>query len=291
MVKVLIIGGSTSNDGDYENLFSTLIDPNNIFLKEWAVIISIHNFWLLEDITMPGKYVEAPPVQFNAENNNRQRSELWEFNENQNIVIIENNGRFIIKNGNIYILAGSLKNPVNFDVFEEKKVLYLEAKFAEIVTIKSKNVINSPEDESFLPEDEYENYPFENLISLARSSNTNNNTDENNTDENITAGYYPNINEVMERFLANYDNLQDLAGVVLAGFDDDGAEGLLAMKRNGCKTAVQNPEECDNGRNSEMPQNALDAAREQSSGHDIITLGTAEFPTFVEWFSNLNNNT
>jgi hypothetical protein len=34
MVKVLIIGGSTSNDGDYENLFSTLIDPNNIFLKD-----------------------------------------------------------------------------------------------------------------------------------------------------------------------------------------------------------------------------------------------------------------
>jgi hypothetical protein len=262
MVKVLIIGGSTLNDGDGEELASILIDSNNSFLKEWAIVIAIHNFLLLEDQVRPGLRITREPISdlnrvtVNAQENNDEHLTWFNNNSNQNLHQIMNEDKYFIENNNIYILGGGInqKRILCFKVKEENNSLFIEAKF-----------FSSDTDDDTCECEGRQNNGF--ILS------------------------YPSINCIMEEFLANSDKLEDLAGVVLAGFDNDGAEGLLAMKRNGCKTAVQNPEECDNGRNSEMPQNALDAAREQSSGHDIITLGTAEFPTFVEWFSNLNNNT
>lgn len=261
MVNVLIIGGSTFNKGDDGRMASILTDPNNSFLKEWAVIIAFHSFCLFNDVKPSGRNKQ------NVDHNEHNRRNLNLFQTRENDVLrIDTEGEHLIENNKIYILGGGGVLPpfLCFKVKERNNSLFLEAKWYS--------------------DNEGDTFDCEN-----RQANS------------LIAVYYPSINCVMEEFLANYDKLQDLAGVVLAGFDNDGAEGLLAMKRNDCKTAVQNPEECNNERNFEMPQNALNALNALKTfniennpkleQHDIITLGTAEFPTFVEWFSNLNDNT
>jgi hypothetical protein len=259
MVKILIIGGSTLVENDKISFISALINSENSFLEEWAVIIAIHSFWLLGNVKKRFK-------ETNAEENNKRHRDYFKTKRQYLRIVDGKEEKYIIEKNNIYILAGgnNFNDALTFKLLEENNILYL-------TTGKS----------------------LQETIDLSADENgaidTTDTWDlEDTTIDFFKLPYFPEIDAVMKEFLANHDRFKDLAGVILGGFGNDGAEGLLEIKRKGYKTAVQDPSECNFSENhNEMPNEALKLAR-----HDIITLQettrSEEILTFIKWLSKLN---
>jgi hypothetical protein len=112
--------------------------------------------------------------------------------------------------------------------------------------------------------------------------------------------YLPCIDKTMIQLADNHTG--EITGLLLAGLDADGAKGMLAIKKKGGKTAVQNPEECwrqVNGgymNTSSMPRAAIAEAQNKELSHEIITLNhqnqgdTKDIKTLTEWLEFIKNN-
>jgi len=88
--------------------------------------------------------------------------------------------------------------------------------------------------------------------------------------------YLPCIDKIMIQISTNHAG--KVAGLLLAGLGNDGAQGMLAIKQKGGETAVQNPKECCHfirGREtSSMPEAAIKEAENYKLHHQIISLNT-----------------
>jgi hypothetical protein len=112
--------------------------------------------------------------------------------------------------------------------------------------------------------------------------------------------YLPCIDKTMIQLADNHTG--EIAGLLLAGLDADGAKGMVAINKKGGKTAIQNPEECWRKVNSgykdtsSMPRAAIAEAKNEGRSHEIITLNiqkqanTNDIKTLTEWLEFIKNN-
>lgn len=249
MTNVLCIGGSTLNPGCQPEIRNAL--ESSGILENWAVIIAIHRYLLMYSQTREDI-----------------RNYISQVFDGLKLVLIEESGEYTVEPGHIYILPDSKfykKNPNDIDLINFKIQIFMKEdnlviKVSEVV-IKMINESRSSE-ESVIREEESADENVSNLCAESQSISE--------------LEYLPHIDDVMTQTAQK--NHGQTAGLLLAGMEDDGAEGMLIIHQQGGVTAVQAPDNCirppkypdrDNG---EMPRKAIDRANQTGFSHDIICL-------------------
>lgn len=98
----------------------------------------------------------------------------------------------------------------------------------------------------------------------------------------------PYIDKFMGELAQNYGSLDKIAGLIICGLDEDGADGLREIRNSGGDTAVQFPDECCHPQRQratcEMPQTALQI----EPNHQTISLeSTPNILSLTQWLSKI----
>ncbi|MCT7961705.1 chemotaxis protein CheB [Laspinema sp. D1] len=227
------------------------------FLQEWAVIFVNHLYFKIEEI---------------QEYKNKIQQE-W---QGVNIDFVDQIGNHKININIVYILPdpSSVKD-------EEKMVKKEEFRSADCIEQNGQVMLQVLQPQSSL--DQLNQWWVKRL---------------NDAGENQRP-YMPCIDKFMQELADVKTNIKNLtiAGLILCGRDGDGADGLKAIKNEGGKTAVQNPDECQgksrlNINTNEypdkttcsMPYTALD----KEPKHQTISIeGNSNFTSLTDWLKEI----
>ncbi|WP_071192616.1 chemotaxis protein CheB [Trichormus sp. NMC-1] len=286
--KVLVIGGSSFNEGTPQKIAQALTAPEINFLNEWAVIIAIHQYLSLQD------------KKGNLDKFKTQITSDFSLVNPSKIYFITKPSEIIVFPGNIYVLPHPLPNPLcYFDKsvdlktkkpikkFKTRKIEnYMQTSIIddnEQIKIHTKYLANFGEFQNLFLNDEFDKSGIKRIttahdfLSLDTKDlpygveNSDKELVKSLPHETLLYHDMPCIDKIMSEVAAS-KNLDKIAALLLCGLHGDGAMGLQRIKENGGCTAVQLPGECFKEKlgnaTASMPKTALDI----EPSHQIVTL-------------------